>query len=220
MAPASHSDPDVPSDDSTSGSLGELLYSRPGVARPPEADWTELVHAIAGGDERALRTLYGLCHRVVFTLLLRMTARRDVAEELTVDVFHDVWRRAGTYDPSSGTVLGWILNQARSRAIDRIRHDARQKRGGHVVVESLPADAVAENVPETLQTADRLRLLRAALGDLTADEREAIEIAYFSALSYREVAEQLQQPLGTIKTRIRSGLAKLRDALAAQQEDL
>src|SRR6185369_11455306 len=107
--------------------LGDVLYatSKPPV---PELDWTALVQAIAGGDQLALHALYERAHRPVFTLILRITANRETAEELTIDVFHDVWRRAARYDAANGTVLGWIMNQARSRAIDRLRFESRKKR--------------------------------------------------------------------------------------------
>src|SRR6201988_766763 len=100
--------------------LGDVLYakSKPPV---PEQDWVLLVQSIAAGDQLALHALYERAHRIVFTLIMRLTANRETAEELTIDVFHDVWRRAARYESANGTVLAWIMNQARSRAIDRLR---------------------------------------------------------------------------------------------------
>jgi RNA polymerase sigma-70 factor (ECF subfamily) len=142
-----------------------------------------------------------------------MTGNRETAEEVTLDVFHDVWRRASSYDEAAGTVLGWIMNQARSRAIDRLRFDQRKKRVAPAVAEPLPANGAVH--PEAALALQQQRdALRAALSVLTADERTAIETAYFSELTYAEVAAQLNEPLGTIKTRIRSGLHKLRGAMA------
>jgi RNA polymerase sigma-70 factor (ECF subfamily) len=178
----------------------------------PEAEWAVLVQSIASGDERALRALYERTNRIVFTLVVRITNSRDAAEEVTLDVFHDVWRRARTYDPANGTVVGWIMNQARSRAIDRLRFEQRKKRM------SRPADVPASAAGDPRDEIDVLeqgRVLRDALVVLTSDERQAIEIAYFSGLTYAEVAARLGEPLGTVKTRIRSGLEKLRRALAA-----
>jgi hypothetical protein len=111
----------------TSATLGDVLYAK-SKALVPEQDWATLVQSIAAGDQLALHALYERAHRIVFTLIMRITANRETAEELTVDVFHDVWRRASRYDPANGTVLGWIMNQARSRAIDRLRFESRQKR--------------------------------------------------------------------------------------------
>jgi RNA polymerase sigma-70 factor (ECF subfamily) len=177
----------------------------------PETQWVGLVRSIAAGDQPALRALYDRSHRIVFTLIVRITNDRETAEELTLDVFHDVWRRAATYDPAGGTVVGWIMNQARSRAIDRVRFEQRKKR-----VSRPPDDPAPSAVPdpsEAIDLRERGRVLRNALGALTPEERRAIEVAYFSGFTYAEVAARLEQPLGTVKTRIRSGLEKLRQAL-------
>ncbi|MBV9587520.1 MAG: sigma-70 family RNA polymerase sigma factor [Alphaproteobacteria bacterium] len=190
-----------------------MLYAK---SKPPvsEQDWAALVQSIAAGDQLALHALYERAHRIVFTLMMRITANREIAEELTVDVFHDIWRRAARYEPENGTVLAWIMNQARSRAIDRLRFEGRQKRSHCDVAEPL-AEAAADphNVLELREQGDALR---AALTALTPDERQAIEMTFFAGLTHTEAAARLGQPLGTVKTRIRSGLHKLRDALAAE----
>jgi RNA polymerase sigma-70 factor (ECF subfamily) len=176
-----------------------------------ESDWVRLVHAVADGDQIALRSIYDRMHRIVFTLMVRMTSNPATAEELTVDVFHDVWRRASSYDPANGPVIGWIMNQARSRAIDRLRFEQRKKR---VATGEEPYLSHSYSSPEdALAMEERSRLLREALGVLSPNERQTIEIAYFSELTHQEVAERLKQPLGTVKSRIRSALLKLRDAL-------
>ena len=108
--------------------LGDLLYANKTTRRVSEQEWVGLVRAIAAGDEQALHALYEQTHRIVFTLTMRITGNRETAEELTLDVFHDVWRRASAYDPASGSVVGWMMNQARSRAIDRLRFEQRKKR--------------------------------------------------------------------------------------------
>jgi RNA polymerase sigma-70 factor, ECF subfamily len=172
------------------------------------------VRAIAAGDEFALHALYDRAHRPVFTLIVRITCNRETAEEVTLDVFHEVWRRASRYDPAGGTVLGWIMNQARSRAIDRLRFDNRQKRttplGDDWRQPTAPRDS--EDAIAFRQRAERLRN---ALHVLTADERHAVETAYFGELTYADAAARLKVPVGTIKTRIRSALWKLRQALAS-----
>jgi RNA polymerase sigma-70 factor (ECF subfamily) len=166
------------------------------------------VRSIAAGDQAALRALYERAHRIVFTLIMRISGNRQTAEELTLDVFHDVWRRASTYDPRDGPVLGWLMNQARSRAIDRLRYEQRKKRVAPASGELAPATD-AESAPESH---DEHRMLEVGLATLTPDERRAIEVAFFAELSYAETATRLNQPLGTIKSRIRSGLEKLRRA--------
>ncbi|MBV8534480.1 MAG: sigma-70 family RNA polymerase sigma factor [Alphaproteobacteria bacterium] len=191
--------------------LGDVLYANVG-APVPEGEWAALVRSIAAGDQLALHALYERAHRVVFTLVLRITANRETAEELTVDVFHDIWRRAAGYDPANGTVLGWIMNQARSRAIDRLRFESRKKRNGA----TQPADDVAADPCDLLELREQGQLLREALAGLTPDERQAIESTFFTGLTHAEAATSLKQPLGTIKTRIRSGLQKLRRTLTAE----
>jgi RNA polymerase sigma-70 factor, ECF subfamily len=194
--------------------LGDLLYPPGTKPRAAEEDWVRLVRAIAAGDQLALHALYERTHRLAFTLMMRITNNRHTAEELTVDLFHDVWRRAPTYDPAGGTVLGWIMNQARSRAIDRLRYEQRQKRvDPHP--EHAAAPAATHGEPDKLvESREQGRALREALQVLTAGERQVIETAFFSELTHEETAARLKQPLGTVKTRIRSGLAKLRQALA------
>ncbi|HTM01867.1 MAG TPA: sigma-70 family RNA polymerase sigma factor [Vicinamibacterales bacterium] len=202
----------IPSPDGSPGTLGEVLYAQP-KALVPEAEWVALVQAVAAGNQDALFALYERAHRVVFTLIMRITVHRETAEEVTLDVFHDVWRRASMYDAAGGTVLGWIMMQARSRAIDRTRFELRQKRVPGETGGALPTAAAAS--PETLVVfKEQGESLRRALDVLTPDERTAIETAFFAELTYAEAATRLDQPLGTIKTRIRSGLHKLRQALA------
>jgi DNA-directed RNA polymerase specialized sigma24 family protein len=100
--------------------LSDLLFDKALPPPIPESEWGALVRAIAAGNAEALSTLYDRTHRIVFTLMLRITHEREMADELTLEVFYSVWRRAGTYHPEKGSVIGWILNQARVRAIDRM----------------------------------------------------------------------------------------------------
>jgi RNA polymerase sigma-70 factor, ECF subfamily len=192
--------------------LGDVLYAK---SAPPvgEQDWAALVRSVAAGDQLALHALYERAHRPVFTYILRITANRESSEELTVDVFHDVWRRAAQYDAANGSVLGWIMNQARSRAIDRLRFESRKKRndGGN----NLDAEP-APDPQDVLELREQADCLRAALTVLTPDERQAIEATFFAGLTHVEAAARLNSPLGTIKTRIRSALHKLRRALTAE----
>jgi RNA polymerase sigma-70 factor (ECF subfamily) len=188
-----------------------LLYADKCKTRAPESDWLELLGAIDAGDQQALYELYERTHRIVFTLIARIVNDRATAEELTLDVFHDVWRRASTYDPAGGTVVGWIMNQARSRAIDRVRFEGRKKRVPQHA--DTPNDEVAASPQEEVDRAQRGQILREACATLTPAEREAIESTFFAECTYAEAAARLEQPLGTVKTRIRSALTKLRNAL-------
>jgi RNA polymerase sigma-70 factor, ECF subfamily len=198
------------------GTLGAVLY--PGGAKQlvREEEWAALVLSTAAGDQSALHGLYERARRPVFTLAVRITGNRETAEEVTLDVFLDVWRRAGSYDPANGTVLGWIMNQARSRAIDRVRYETRAKRVDPRAGDP-EEDDCAVDPRELLEIKQQGSTVRAALDALTTDERSAIESAFFAGRTHGEVAKQLNQPLGTVKTRIRSALRKLRQAITRQE---
>lgn len=193
--------------------LGDVLYVNKAKVHISEKDWVALVQSIAARDQLALHSFYEQTHRIVFTLIVRITNDRETAEEVTLDVYHDVWRRAPNYDPAGGSVVGWVLNQARSRAIDRLRFEHRKKRFGKYSDAPLTTTA-GDDPQQACHLEEQGRLLRNALEALTPEERRVIETAFFSELTYHEVAAKLNQPLGTVKTRIRSGLGKLRQALA------
>ena len=199
--------------------LGDVLRERGTRTSLSEEEWFLLVRSIASGNQLALHSLYERTHRIVFTLMVRITNSRETAEELTIDVFHDVWRKASTYDPVNGSVVGWIMNQARSRAIDRLRHEQRKKRVNNEVGGSV-ADLTTADPHTALDSAEQSRLLKEALDGLSAEERESIEMAFFAELTHQEVSERLNKPLGTIKSRIRSGLSKLRNALFGALEKI
>ncbi len=192
--------------------LGDILFADKAKVHVSEEEWLQLVRAVAGGDQRALHSLYEQTHRIVFTLIVRIIANRETAEEVTLDVFYEVWRKASTYDPANGSVVGWIMNQARSRAIDRLRFDQRKKRVNSYP-DSLEPTTDIVDPQQAFLFEEQSRLLRNALEVLTPDERNSIETAFFSELTYDETAKTLNQPLGTVKTRIRSGLGKLREEL-------
>src|SRR6185436_10551619 len=147
---------------------------------------------------------------------MRIVNNRETAEELTLDVFHDVWRKASTYDPANGSVVGWVMNQARCRTIDRLRYERRKKRCNN------EADICRNgNTAEDPQTAlhalhnhEQSRLLREALDILNPEERQAIKSAFFLEVTYQQVAVSLGQTLVTIISRIRPGLGILRSALS------
>jgi RNA polymerase sigma-70 factor (ECF subfamily) len=195
--------------------LGDVLYADKSKLRVPEEEWLKLIRAIAGGDQLALHSLFEQTNRIVFTLIVRITMNRETAEEVTLDVFYDVWRKASTYDPANGSVVGWVMNQARSRAIDRLRFDQRKKRV-NTYPHSLRPETDIVDPQQACLFEEQSHLLRDALEVLTAEERKVIETAFFSELTYEQTARNLNQPLGTVKTRIRSGLEKLREGLGTK----
>ena len=197
--------------------LAAVTRVPPEPANREEADVDEgLLRRITAGDEDALAALYDRRIRLVFSLASRILDRQTEAEEIAQDVFTYVWRHAGQFDRRRGTVAAWLLILTRSRSLDRlrarrVRPDAAQPVDDRAL-EQLPARA--EDYERRLISEGDAARLRAALLALTPAEREPIELAYYGGLSQREIAERLGQPLGTIKTRVRTGLLRLRSALA------
>jgi RNA polymerase sigma-70 factor (ECF subfamily) len=179
----------------------------------------ELIKAVAEGDADALAVLYDRHGTTVFSLCLRMLRDADDAEELLEDVFWQLWRRADQVDPTRGSALAYLLTLTRSRAIDRLRARERRVRlrsevPDPLLGESLLGASASAGSPlqETLALERRARL-RIALADLPAPQREAVELSFLEGLSHPEISSRLGEPLGTIKTRIRSGLLRMRDSL-------
>jgi RNA polymerase sigma-70 factor (ECF subfamily) len=185
-----------------------------------EQERLALIRRIATGDQSALADLYDAMSRQVYGLALRILSDTGAAEEVTLEVFTQVWKQAGLFDLSRGTPSAWLCTLARSRAIDRLRSGAQERRRAEPI-ETVAATAAVDTVdPETSAVdAERRVRVRAALDKLPPDQREAIELAYFGGYSHTEIAEQLGQPLGTVKTRIRLAMVRLREALVDYKED-
>jgi RNA polymerase sigma-70 factor (ECF subfamily) len=171
-----------------------------------------LISSIAAGDQSALAELYDRSSRVAFGLILRVLGDPSMAEEVTLDVYTQVWRQAKTYDSARGTPLAWLLTIARTRAIDRLR-SGKQERQRSESLDSADAVKASGNPEESSVLSEQQRIVQGALAGLSADQREVIELAYFQGLSQSEIASTLGQPLGTVKTRTRLGLIKLRETL-------
>ena len=169
---------------------------------------------MASGNADALGEVYDRHGRLVYSLALRIVRDQSDAEDIVQEVFSQAWRQASRYDPSRGTVVGWLLTLARSRSIDRLR--GRRSRPDPSVDQ-----ARLNAIPDTAAPADdqvawagQAAQIRAALEGLSLLQRMAIELAFYEGLTHAEIAERLELPLGTVKTRIRQGLLKLRDRLA------
>lgn len=173
-----------------------------------------LVVKIAGGDHEALGALYDRLSPLVFSVALRILRDRSDAEEVTLDVFSQLWRTAKQFRSERGGVLTWIAVLARSRALDRLRSRSARVRVQESV-EQATHDVVSPspNPEEFAALAEHRRAVRSALDLLSGEQREALEMAYFSGMSHSELAAALGQPLGTVKTRIRLGMIKLRQVL-------
>lgn len=179
-----------------------------------DQDLVSLVERVATGDQSALAALYDSTNRFIYSLILRVLGDMGSAEEVLIDVYTQLWRQAASYDANRGAPLAWMATIARSRAIDRLRsswQDQHRKESLDVLGDA-PANTASPE--ESAAASERQRYVREALNLLTPEQRRVIELAYYSGLSHSEIAEKLNQPLGTVKTRTRLGMMKLREALA------
>jgi len=170
-----------------------------------------LVARIAKGDQEAVRALFDLTSSTVNALAIRILRNREDAEEIVLEVYTKVWRTADRFDPSRGSPMAWLITMARSAAVDRLRSRAR------VAAEKFderPDVQVAASSQDRWQS-ERIGLQR-AIAEIPAEQRTALELAFFEGLTHLEVAEQLRVPLGTVKTRIRLGLARIRKSMEGE----
>jgi RNA polymerase sigma-70 factor, ECF subfamily len=177
-------------------------------------DLATLLRLSARGDSTAFAELYDATAPRVHGLVLRVVRDRAQAEEVTQEAFLEVWRTASRFDPSRGSALSWLLTIAHRKAVDRVRSaEASNRRDAtyHQQSRVVEHDSTAEAAHASLEG----RRVRAAMAQLTAVQREAIELAYFGGYTHTEVAAMLDLPLGTAKTRIRDGLIRLRDTIGA-----
>jgi len=182
-------------------------------ARARDQEWVALIQKIADGDQTALATFYDSTNRLVYGLIMRVLGDASAAEEVLLDVYTQVWRQATSYDAQRGTPLAWLTTIARSRAIDRLRAGWQDQQRKEPLETLGEAPTSAANPEEMTVASERQRLIRSALETLSPEQREVIELAYYSGLSHSEIASKLNQPLGTVKTRTRLGMMKLREAL-------
>lgn len=187
---------------------------------PTPSDET-LVARMAARDPEALACLYDRYRFVLFSLALRVLRERPEAEEALTDAFLQAWEQASSFDPGRGTVAGWLVMLCRSRAIDRLRARGRRETALDAWTRARAerrtgGESARERPDEAAEIALRRRRIQAALEQLSPQQRDAIELAYYGGLSHSEIAARLGEPLGTVKTRIRQGLMTLRESLGAQ----
>lgn len=186
--------------------------SSPVTPQRRTSDVDDALVRVAGGDRAAFAIVYDALSARVFGLVLRVLVDRSQAEEVTQEVFVDMWRKSATYDASRGSAIGWALALAHSKAVDRVRSSQSQRdRDERIGIRDsvAPFDVVSESADVRIEG----ERVRAALETLTEAHREAIVLAYYGGLTQSEIAERLQTPLGTVKTRLRDGMIRLRAAL-------
>jgi RNA polymerase sigma-70 factor (ECF subfamily) len=180
---------------------------------PVEESYAELFRRMAEQDRSALALFYDQAAPALYSFALRMLGNSQDAEEVIQDVFAQVWAKAQSFDPSIGEPFHWAIRIARNRCIDHLR--ARQRRSRHLVeLEDGFADESPGPAPEpSALTSSELDEVRSAVAGLPNEQRQAIEMAFFGGLTHEEIAASLNEPLGTIKARIRRGMLRLRDNL-------
>lgn len=175
-----------------------------------------LLARVAKGDHQAFSQLYDQSSMLLFTLAVRILGNHEEAAELLQDVYFEVWRKVSRYDVGRGTPIAWLITLTKSRALDRLR--ARTARGHHATG-SVEAGTVAQLTDEgpspfEMKADQELRTaVITAVEGLPQAQQQAIELAYYEGLSHTEIASRLNQPLGTVKTRIKLGMSKLREVL-------
>jgi RNA polymerase sigma-70 factor (ECF subfamily) len=197
------------------------MPTHPAGVQSPDSS---LVSRAAGGDERALGELYDRYGAMAYSLACAVVGESADAEEVVAEAFAQVWRSASGFDPARGSVGAWIATICRTRALDLVRS---RKRRARAVEEAAVVSDEGESIvfASSIEPADRSAeltetsaIVRKSLADLPVEQRRVIELAYFGGLSQSEIAAQLSQPLGTVKTRMRSGMEKLRQALRPLME--
>jgi len=199
------------------GTMTEVKFPDPSTATIAEAD-RRLVELMADGDERALATLYDRFAGVLYGMAFRIVGEGADAEEVVLACFSQAWREAVRFRSERGSVIAWLTMICRSRALDLVRARARRAKLTDSAVVADPAAPPAmgrsDDSPDDIMAHDeRSRQVQTALASLPAPQQEAIRLAYYDGLSHSEIAERLGQPLGTVKTRVRLAMQKLRETL-------
>ncbi len=194
-------------------------FSQSPEAIQRQAEDAALLIKLAEGDTQALAQLYDRYHRPLYALARRILNDSAEAEDILHDVFLSLWQNATSYDTARGSLFTWAATLTRNRSIDRLRRRTHRQElldQAHPSDLSPAATQPENNSADTLADREKTATVRAALASLGTEQSQPIELAYFQGLTHEEIAARLKQPLGTIKARIRRGLLKLRDTLAAQ----
>lgn len=179
-------------------------------------DEIELMRRIKGREEEALAELYDLYNRLLYGLIISIVKKREEAEDVLQEVFITIWERASTFNEDKGNVYSWIITLTRNKAIDRIRskgYKTQQKASQDVDAPEFSLEGDNFDPLETTIFSDRAELVRKALTEIPDKQSEVLKIAYYSGMTQQEISDKLKIPLGTVKTRMRQGMLKLKDIL-------
>lgn len=180
-----------------------------GAAANPDAEDSVLLSRVQAGDEAAMAILFDRYSRLVYSVAVRVLRDEPAAEDVTQDVFMHVWRRPETFSRTRGALPAWLAVVARNRSIDRLR-----RRRGTESIDDVTL-STNENIAEQAERASMMDKARTIIATLGPEQRKALELAFFDGLTHSEIAEMTGEPLGTIKTRIRSALLSVRKAMQA-----
>ncbi len=198
----------------TKNEPAESSDAKPSKSEDKQLTDLDLIRRVKDGDETALEVLYDRYNRLVYTLALRILANPEEAEDLTIEVFYELWRRTDRYDAARGDVMAYLTLLTRSRSIDQRRRRTRQHRpprDGGMAEEGVPdVSATTEGPADHIAVVESRKQVLAALEQLEPDHRDPVELSFFEGLSHRQIAQELDLPLGTVKTRIRKALIQLR----------
>jgi RNA polymerase sigma-70 factor, ECF subfamily len=179
----------------------------------------DLLRAIALGDEESLAFLYDRYKTILFSIIFRILNNRAEAEDILQDTFFQVWQKAGNFDESRGRGFTWLVTLARSRAIDRVRSLVSQQRIADESSSVEMVDRITDLEDKTVQKHQR-EAVQNVMKELPEEQRKVLHLAYFEDLSQTEIAERLDEPLGTIKTRMRNGMIRLRDKFSDRLKEI
>lgn len=176
-------------------------------------DDRELVRRLKAREAQAMADLYDRYGRLAYSVILRIVRDAGVAEDLMQEAFLRIWTRIAAFDDNKGALGPWVVAVARNRAIDYLRSVEGRLSRSSVEMDKLDRPGAFTDLDQQIVTADHMRRLQGAFAKLTANQREVIELAYFQGLSQSEMAERLEQPLGTVKTWVRTALRQLREEM-------
>lgn len=187
------------------------------LSDPRREEDARLVQRMAQGDKQAFALVYDRFSRPLYSTAIRVLNDPAEAEDIVHDVFITLWEKAATFESARGTAFGWAVTLVRNRAIDRLR---MRRRHGEILADSQPQelgyDSPGGGADESAASGDQAQAVRAAVAGLPVEQKRALELAFFGGLTQQQIAAKLQEPLGTIKARIRRALGKLKDSLPAK----